>query len=1191
MTYRSTQLQGVTDLTLLAPLKQRFIGGTFDSESHRTRLEKVLAVLNLVRQARESEIQPSPFADSIGRFRAIHFFRFAVVPTVAEVALPPEAGKPRPPPAPSRDQLLLNVTFDGGWEPYMRLIWGPLGTLLDLIFCHCEGYELACKSTFEDYMRWVRGNEVPAQFFYADSAATVADNHYLSALAQRQRAQGASAGIERELAGLALPLTPEPPMATPHAVALAMRVLRSLHRLRVLFPGGSDDADSQGAILLRFAHELLRDLRGWVREGLFDPGAEFAAVRQNGDTDAIAWLMQRLPLLAPGPDAAPGGFRADAVQPGIVAQHTVNGRPVTHGGLWLLRVADLADATRWLQKFVFEPKDDVCRNLAITFSGLQALGVPAHRLALLPQEFAQGMEARAGVLGDVRGNHPRYWQRPHTADGRIVDLRTVHVLLQLRSALRADEKDPADGALLRRLQGQADALLDNSGFEVLHVEPMRSHNPIPAGAAERRGHFGFADGLSQPQVDSGPGAAAHWSDQVASGELFLGHPVAADLQPSHAAGPRRPAAADDLLLNNASFLVVRKLQQHGDRLEAVLDAVADEAPPGQAARFKDDIKARMMGRRQDGQPLVPGMGSGGANDFSYRHDADGLQCPHASHVRRANPREAQRGMPLPRIVRRGMSYGPSNPSGEPDDGKDRGLVFMCYASRIAEQFEVIQRWLTGGNSSGVSSDQSDPFLGVPLPGSARIFACEVDGKLVRVDLGDRALVTLKWGLYALAPAPDALAQWRHIVRAAPPEQGAAAKQPPPADEPTWPLLLDDVNTRRAAWTRIRDQHHGLYDARPYAVLVADPVRVEEVLADQGDRFSVSEYGRRMSASIGEGYLGQDVQRRANRAQFAEAVNKAIEGFSPADRPRALTETRLVTVAVLARLWQRAKTSFPTDPPAIELRELVGGVLGRLCQTWFGLPDAAGKHMALGPGSDDPHAPAQCPGHFLRVSRYVFSASEPSDLVTKLGQAQGQTLGRAVAQWLDAGSPDPGALTTAILAAVGDKEQRATTLAGIMLGFPPTTMGNLIGVLARWIGSGGLWDLQREWLYREDGKARWEWLRGELLRSMVQDSVPYALPRTVAQDHDWHGLKLKKGQMVIIALGAAAAAKGADPRLMFGGARDDERTYAHACPGYELALQVMQGVVAALFEFGSLRPSPVPLTLITPDEPKRPPAAP
>ncbi len=1179
MTYRSTQLQGVTDLTLLAPLKQRFIGGTFDSESHRTRLEKVLAVLNLVRQARESEIQPSPFADSIGRFRAIHFFRFAVVPTVAEVALPPTVS--------SRDQLLLNVTFDGGWEPYMRLIWGPLGTLLDLIFCHCEGYELACKSTFEEYMRWVRQHEVPAQFFYADSAATVADNHYLNALAQRQRAQGSSSDIERELAELAMPLTPEPPMATPHAVALAMRVLRSLHRMRPLFPG--DGVDSQGAILLRFAQELLRDLRGWVREGLFDPGAEFADVRRNGDQDAIKWLMQRLPLNEH--DLQTPAFDAAEVQPGIATQHQVSGQPVTHGGLWLLRVADREAAIGWLEKFQFAPKSDVCRNLAITFTGLRALDVPEQRLALLPQEFQDGMEARAGVLGDARSNHPHHWDRPLTQDRRTVDLRAVHVLLQLRSVLADGEEDPADGSLLRRLQQQANALLDNSGLEVLHVEPMRSHNPTLPGDAQRRGHFGFVDGVSQPRVNGAASAAVNWSDQVAPGELFLGYPVAADLQPSHGAVARPPAAADDLLLNNASFLVVRKLQQHGDRLEAVLNAAADQAPSDQATRLKDEIKARMMGRRQDGQPLVPGMGSGGANDFSYRHDAAGLQCPHASHVRRANPREAQRGMPLPRIVRRGMSYGPSNPPGQPDDHKDRGLVFMCYASRIAEQFEVIQRWLAGGNSSGVSSEQSDPFLGVPVPGRSRVFACEVDGRLVRVDLGDQALVTLKWGLYALAPAPAALAQWSRIIKA-PPAQAAAHEQAQPADELLWPLLLDDVKTREPAWKRVLEDHRGLCDARPYAVLVADPALVKEVLADKGVLFSVSEYGQRMRDSIGEGYLGQDEQGRANRAKFAEAVNQAIEDFSPANEQRALAEAQAVATAVLGGLRQRAKRSYPDQDPSIDLLELGGGVLGRLCQAWFGLPDKAATYMALGRGSEDPNEMPQCPGHFLRISRFVFSASQPSDMVSELGRAQGQRVRLAVEQWLQADNAERGALAKAILDVV-DKEHQPTTLAGIILGFPPTTMGNLIGVLRRWIASGQLWELQRQWLHLEDGPARWAWLREEVLRAMTQDSVPYALPRTVARDHEWHGLALKEGERVIIALGAVAeaASDGADRMLMFGGARDAKGTYAHACPGYELALQVMQGVVAALFEFGSLRPSPVPLTLITPEAPEEEPRRP
>jgi Dyp-type peroxidase family len=1179
MLYRSTQLQGVTDLTLLAPIKQSLITGTFESESHRTRLELVLTMLNLVRQAsRESEIQPSPFADSIGRYRSIHFFRFAVVPPVPELSIPPAAH--------SHDQLLLNVTFDGGWEPYMRLVWGPLGTLLDLIFCHCEGYELACNTTFEHYMRWVRRHEVPAQFFYADSAATVADTHYLSEVAQRQRAQGSRPGIERELAELALPLTPQPPIATPHAVSAAMRVLRSLHRLSPLFPG--DDVDSQGAILLRFAHELLRDLRGWVQEGLFDPGAEFAAVRQNGDKDALKWLMTPLPVQ--DDDAAPlHAFDAKAVQPGIATPHSVNDQPVTHGGLWLLRVADLHKAIDWLERFEFAPAADVCRNLAITFPGLRALGVPEHRLALLPQEFQDGMEARAGTLGDVRSNHPRYWTRPRTKDHRIVELRTVHVLLQLRTVLVVGEADPADGSLLPRLETHADALLAAGGFEVLHVEPMRSHNPMPAGQALRRGHFGFVDGVSQPQLDNASRAAVYWSDQVVPGEMFLGHPVLADLQSSHGTPARPPSAATDALLNNASFLVVRKLQQHGDRLEAVLDAAARQVPPDMAARFKDEIKARMMGRRQDGQALASPVGSSGVNDFSYRHDAGGLHCPHASHVRRANPREAQRGTTLPRIVRRGMSYGPSNPPGQPDDGKERGLVFMCYASRIAEQFEVIQRWLAGGNASGVSSDQSDPFLGVPTPGRSRVFACEVDGKLVRVDLGDQTLVTLRWGLYALAPAPAALEHWRRdVVEPVQPQAKAAAAAPgQPTAETRWPLLFDDVKTRQAAWTLLRDgEHDGLCDARPdgYGVLVCRPDLVEEVLADKGASFSVSEYGQRMRDSLGEGYLGQDEEGRSNRARFAEKVNQAIESFSPAKQPHALKAAQDVAKAELERLWRRAKLSYPGEPPSIDLRELGTGVLGLLCQQWFGLPDAAGTHVALGGGSEDPHAPPQCPGHLLRVSRYVFTAFTPSAKVRTLGQAQGRGLKVAVEQWLQDQTARRGDLARAILEVV-DKEHQAATLAGVMLGFAPTTLGNVVGVLARWIASRRLWDLQREWLYQQPGDARWQWLRGQLLHSMAQEGLPYALPRTVARGSDWHGLKLKEGDKVVIALGAAAAAKDADPWLMFGGARDAQRTYAHACPGSELALQVMQGLVATLFEFGSLRPSPVPLTLIAPDEPQ------
>src|SRR5262249_28590344 len=85
------------------------------------------------------------------------------------------------------------------------------------------------------------------------------------------------------------------------------------------------------------------------------------------------------------------------------------------------------------------------------------------------------------------------------------------------------------------------------------------------------------------------------------------------------------------------------------------------------------------------------------------------------------------------------------------DGKARGVVFLAYNASIAEQFEVIQRWVAGGNSSGISTSQPDPLLGVPRPGAPTVFRFSAGDQPVRVDLGDQALCTLEWGLYTFVP--------------------------------------------------------------------------------------------------------------------------------------------------------------------------------------------------------------------------------------------------------------------------------------------------------------------------------------------------------------------------------------------------------------------------------------------------------
>src|SRR5690348_14896470 len=48
-------------------------------------------------------------------------------------------------------------------------------------------------------------------------------------------------------------------------------------------------------------------------------------------------------------------------------------------------------------------------TVAFTWNGLRALGVDEASLATFPEEFRQGMVARAEMLGDTGANHPDNW--------------------------------------------------------------------------------------------------------------------------------------------------------------------------------------------------------------------------------------------------------------------------------------------------------------------------------------------------------------------------------------------------------------------------------------------------------------------------------------------------------------------------------------------------------------------------------------------------------------------------------------------------------------------------------------------------------------------------------------------------------------------------------------------------------------
>src|SRR5512147_1368537 len=63
-------------------------------------------------------------------------------------------------------------------------------------------------------------------------------------------------------------------------------------------------------------------------------------------------------------------------------------------------------------------------TVAFTWNGLRALGVDEASLATFPEEFRQGMAARASILGDTGANHPDHWT------GQLVspDLHAIVIL-------------------------------------------------------------------------------------------------------------------------------------------------------------------------------------------------------------------------------------------------------------------------------------------------------------------------------------------------------------------------------------------------------------------------------------------------------------------------------------------------------------------------------------------------------------------------------------------------------------------------------------------------------------------------------------------------------------------------------------------------------------------------------------------
>jgi Dyp-type peroxidase family len=480
-------------------------------------------------------------------------------------------------------------------------------------------------------------------------------------------------------------------------------------------------------------------------------------------------------------------------------------------------------ARRWLGKLAHEVTNAVpwggdfkplsTLNVALTYQGLEHVGVPAPILATFPKEFKEGMGApeRAEFLGDVGESDPKEWHeglKPGQPDILVtITARDPKVLARRVEALRHDFDELQPKLVVEHPAG----LLDDGHKDLSHA----------------REHFGFADGFSQPAIrgNAGPdtrkgmGTPGRWRwREVAPGEFVLGYRGEDGLL---------PAAPEEPLGRSGSFMVVRKLRQHVGRFAAYMKEMVEksyvkeaagldlgEAGTGNLRDREHWLAAKIVGRWRDGgslvlssRPLLPRgtvdeTYSERINRFRYRgSDPDGSRCPLGAHVRRANPRDGLgwqgRLTKRHRIIRRGMPYGTRafDPELAPDERgglfdvaeseeqgerqQERGLMFVCFQASIARQFEVIQgRWLNDGDAFWLGNERD--FLTIsangdspgPVGGSEHAVGSRIasdrmtiQGEPPRFLAPQPSFVTTRGGGYFFVPGLTALralasAYWR-----------------------------------------------------------------------------------------------------------------------------------------------------------------------------------------------------------------------------------------------------------------------------------------------------------------------------------------------------------------------------------------------------------------------------------------------
>ena len=342
--------------------------------------------------------------------------------------------------------------------------------------------------------------------------------------------------------------------------------------------------------------------------------------------------------------------------------------------------------------------EDAWIAVAISYTGLGALGVPEDSLQSFPEAFRVGMAARAEKLRDYGVNDPKNWDPPFGSGQIHIQVSTI-----------SDTKEK-----WRRIMETA--CQQYQGFSGVTVLLIQDFGAQPGSLNS----LGYKDSIGQPAIEgSGVEPLPGQGQAIKAGEFILGYPGES--------GFPLAIPQPEVLGRNGTYVGLRKYQS---RVGAFNRFLRENC---QTDQERELLAAKLVGRWRSGAPLTLAPTEDNAalgddpqrnNDFTYTGDPQGKRAPLGCHMRRMNPRDTK--MPvltdvnIHRIIRRSTTYGPPydrNAMSEHDDEVERGIYFLFISAKAMNTLEFLQQeWINDGNFMNLGGER-DPIVGLQEEGA------------------------------------------------------------------------------------------------------------------------------------------------------------------------------------------------------------------------------------------------------------------------------------------------------------------------------------------------------------------------------------------------------------------------------------------------------------------------------------------